>query len=112
MAQTEVAFTAMPHGSLPINSVISPTDGVVNESSPLISETSVEAPIPNVEHSGQIPLAPGTLRNTAAPAVEQSKKSKFSVMPDYLPSWVTNQPLAYMQYGATPAVMTIHFGAK
>lgn len=60
------------------------------------------------------PAVPGTLATNATPALKAKPQNPFSVRvePDTLPSWITNQPLAYMQYGAAPAVVTLHFGHK
>jgi hypothetical protein len=55
---------------------------------------------------------PGTTGKGSATPLKAGLKSAFSVEPDYLPSWVTNQPLAYLRYGAAPAVVTLHFGHK
>ena len=66
----------------------------------------------NPELSGKTSIAPGTLAKSSAMPLKPSSNSAFSVEPDYLPSWVTNQHLAYSRYGAAPAVVTIHFGHK
>lgn len=100
-AQTEVASLAMVPKTLPVNSLLSVTPN-----------TSVEAPSANSERSAQTVVAPGTLANSTAPSIKPPHKSAFSVEPDYLPSWITNQPYAYLQYGAVPAVATLHFGRK
>lgn len=64
--------------------------------------------------SDSTPGVPGTLATNASRAPKAKLQNPFSVRvePDSLPSWVTNQPLAYMQYGAAPAVVTLHFGRK
>jgi hypothetical protein len=60
------------------------------------------------------PAVPGTLATNTTPAPNLKPQDPFSVrlQPDSLPSWVTNQPLAYLRYGAAPAVVTLHFGHK
>lgn len=60
------------------------------------------------------PIVPGTLASSATPSAKPKPVNPFSVRvePDTLPSWVMNQPMAYMQYGAAPAVVTLHFGHK
>ena len=64
--------------------------------------------------SDSTPAVPGTLATNASRAPQAKLQNPISVRvePDYLPSWITNQPLAYMQYGAAPAVVTLHFGRK
>ena len=69
-------------------------------------------PMANPEPSGRTSVLPGTTRKSSATPLKPGQKSAFSVEPDYLPSWVTNQPLAYLRYGAAPAVVTLHFGNK
>jgi hypothetical protein len=64
------------------------------------------------EPSGRTSALPGTTGKSSATPPKLVQKSAFSVEPDYLPSWVTNQPLAYLRYGAAPAVVTLHFGHK
>lgn len=110
LAQTEVASNTMPH-SLPLINASSPTDkGLMGDLGKLSSDALIAAPVPNTDRLTT--LAPGTIAKIAAPAPGSSRKSGFSVEPDYLPSWVTNQPLAYLRYGAAPAVATLHFGHK
>jgi len=114
LAQTEVALNTMSH-SRPLIDTSSPTDkSIVGDLGKMSSETLIGAPLPNTDHL--TPPAPGTIAPTiakvAAPAPSTGHKSGFSVEPDYLPSWVTNQPLAYLRYGAAPAVATLHFGHK
>ena len=60
------------------------------------------------------PAVPGTLATNSNPAPKPKAETPFqvSVKPDYLPSWETNQPLAYLRYGAAPAVVTLHFKHK
>jgi hypothetical protein len=110
LAQTEMASNAMPH-TLPLISASSPADkGIVGDSFKVSSAALIGAPLPNTDRL--TPLAPGTIANVPASPLKPSHKSGFSVEPDYLPSWVTNQPLAYLRYGAAPAVATLHFGHK
>jgi hypothetical protein len=58
------------------------------------------------------PVAPGTIATSSAPDLRSTRGSSFRVEPDYLPSWITNQPLAYLRYGAAPAVVNVQFGRK
>jgi hypothetical protein len=74
--------------------------------------TSVGVPSTNAEPSGRSSVVPGTIAKSSATPLKPSHKSAFSVEPDYLPSWITDQPLAYLKYGAAPAVVTLHFGHK
>jgi hypothetical protein len=115
LAQTEVASNKMPH-NLPLINAASPTDkGLMGDFEKLSSEALIAAPVPNTDRLTPLApgmIAPGTLAKIASPAPNTGRKSGFSVEPDYLPSWVTNQPLAYLRYGAAPAVVTLHFGHK
>jgi hypothetical protein len=67
---------------------------------------------PNPELAGGTPVAPGTVAKSSPMPLKPGRTSAFSVEPDYLPSWITDQPLAYSRYGAAPAVVTLHFGHK
>jgi hypothetical protein len=110
MAQTEVATNAMPH-TLPLINAPSQTDReLTGDALPnAATDRFAGASAASGERSSQPSIMPGTLA-TASHALKPVHKSSFSVEPDYLPSWVTNQPLSYLQYGAAPAVVTLHFG--
>ncbi|MBV8476781.1 MAG: hypothetical protein JOZ36_08955 [Acidobacteria bacterium] len=114
MAQSEMASNSMPHGTIPFTPLPSQTDqgSIGNSSSNVASDTFTTALIPKLDLSSRPSLVPGTLATVSSSTLKTSHKSGFSVEPDYLPSWVTNQPLAYLQYGAAPAVVTLHFGHK
>ncbi len=62
--------------------------------------------------SGSPFVWPGTLAIRSAPALHPSYGRRFSVEPGGLPWWVTDQPLAYLRYGAAPVVLTLHFRHK
>ena len=55
---------------------------------------------------------PGKIAPSSAPDLRSTRGSSFRVEPDYLPSWITNQPLSYLRYGAAPAVVRLEFGRK
>jgi hypothetical protein len=57
-------------------------------------------------------VVPGTIATSPAPDLRSSRGSSFRVEPDYLPPWITNQPLSYLRYGAAPAVVRLQFGRK
>ena len=75
-------------------------------------ETSVGVPTSNPEPSGRTSVVPGTIAKSSATPLKPNHKSAISVEPDYLPSWITDQPVPYLRYGAAPAVVTLHFGHK
>src|SRR5205814_10518736 len=77
-----------------------------------IAETSIGVPTANPEPSGRTSVVPGTIAKSSKTPLKPNHKSAISVEPDYLPSWITDQPLAYSRYGAAPAVVTLHFGHK
>ncbi len=114
MAQSEMASNSIPHGTIPFTSLPSRTEqgSIGNSRLNVAPHTLVPASIAKLDLLSRPPVVPGTLATTSTPTLETSHKSGFSVEPDYLPSWITNQPLAYLQYGAAPAVVTLHFGHK
>jgi hypothetical protein len=77
-----------------------------------LPDTSVGVRPANAERSNRSPVVPATIAKSSATPLKPPHKSAFSVEPDYLPSWITDQPLAYLRYGAAPAVATLHFGHK
>jgi len=111
MAQTEVATNSMPHTVFPIDSPSQADRGTIGEVFPNpAAERSSGTSIGIGDLLSRPQVMPGTLATASAPQLKPVHKSSFSVTPDYLPSWITNQPLAYLQYGAAPAVVTLHFG--
>ena len=78
----------------------------------LVSDTSVGVATANPAPLGRTSLLPGTIAQSSGTPLKPGHNSAFSVEPDHLPSWMTNQPLAYLRYGAAPAVVTLHFGHK
>jgi hypothetical protein len=114
MAQTEVGSNGMPHETLPLVNLLSQTDKSIIDASPsnVVPDTSVGLPKDNAASSARTSAVPGTIAKSSATPLKPSHNSAFSVEPDYLPSWITNQPFAYLRYGAAPAVVTLHFGQK
>lgn len=111
MAQNEMASNSLPHASIPFTNLPSqPEMGSITDLQSVASGTPIGIPAANHTATAQPLLMPGTLAKDSTPALKPGQKSAFSVEPDYLPSWVTNQPLAYLRYGAAPAVVTLHFG--
>lgn len=76
------------------------------------TDTCVGVPTGNPQFARRTSVAPGTIATSSAMPLKLTRKSAFSFEPDYLPSWITNQPLAYERYGAAPAVATLHFGHR
>jgi hypothetical protein len=62
--------------------------------------------------SGLAPAVPGTIETASAPTLKPKHTSLIRVEPGYLPACLTDQPLAYLKYGAAPAVVTLQFGHK
>ena len=114
MAQSELASNVMPHEMLPLVNVPPETDKSITGTplSNVAADTSLGVLKPSAEPSGRNSVVPGTLAKSSVTPLKPSPSSGFSVEPDYLPSWITNQPLAYLKYGAAPAVVTLHFGHK
>jgi hypothetical protein len=110
MAQTELASNTMPHETLPLISAPSQTDKTGASLFNVAPDTYFGVPKP--ESFRQSSVAPGTIAKSSAAPLKPSHTSGFRVEPDYLPSWVTNEPLSYLRYGAAPAVVTLHFGRK
>ena len=86
-------------------------DDLTQDGAP-VPDTSAGIPAANAEPSGRTSVMPGTIAKSSAMPLKPGRTNTFSVQPDYLPSWMTDQPLAYLRYGAAPAVVTIHFGHK
>lgn len=111
MAQSEMASNSLPHASIPLANLPSQTEkSSTTDLQSVASATPIGIPAANQKTLAQPLVMPGTLAKNSTPALKPAQKSAFSVEPDYLPSWVTNQPLAYLRYGAAPAVVTLHFG--
>jgi hypothetical protein len=113
LAQSEMASNAMPHETIPFANL--PTqnqnDSIGNLNSKVGLDTHLLPPSFDVASPTQRATAvPGTLATDSASPLTPAHKSAIRVEPDYLPSWITNQPLAYLRYGAAPAVVTLHFG--
>ena len=77
-----------------------------------LPDISVGVSTANAEPSSTSSVVPGTIAKSSAMPLKPSHKSALRVEADSLPSWVSNQPLAYLRYGAAPAVVTLHFGHK
>jgi hypothetical protein len=60
------------------------------------------------------PSVPGTPATQSIPVPNLKRLNPFPIRvePGYLPSRITDQPLAYLQYGAAPVVITLHFRQK
>jgi hypothetical protein len=68
-------------------------------------------PVQDLVSTPAAPRTPGTT-STSAAKLRPGTPLQVRVQPDSLPSWVTNQPTASLQYGAAPAVVTLHIGHK
>ena len=114
MAQSEVASNAMAHQAVPLINLPPETDKsiAVTSLSNVAPDTSFGVPKPSADASSRNSVVPGTVAKISAAPLKPTHSNGFSVEPDYLPSWITNQPLAYLKYGAAPAVVTVHFGHK
>ena len=119
LAQSDVAFNSVPHLAIPVTNPSDQTQkgGPENSSVNVALDTHIMLPSSNPEAWNGPSLTPGTPAvMPGAPAKDSalspkpSHKSSFSVEPDYLPSWITNQPLSSLKYGAVPAVVMLHFG--
>ena len=89
--------------------------GDVNEKNvswPGNADNFSQAGAPLSDTSDKPSVAPGTIAKTSPTPLKPMHNSAFSVEPGSLPSWITEQPLAYLKYGAAPAVVTLHFGHK
>jgi hypothetical protein len=104
----------MPATATPASSQSTPpwTDVNFTQDGRSVLDTVVGPGTASPEPSGGTAVAPGTLANSSPMPLKPGRNSMFSMQPDYLPSWMTDQPLSYLRYGAAPAVVTIHFGHK
>lgn len=114
LAQSDMASNTVLHATIPFTNLPSQSENgsLGNGRSSAVSNTLALAPKASSNLSSQPAIMPGTLAKDAAPAEKAAPKSWFSVQPDSLPLWVTSQPLAYLQYGAAPAVVRLQFGHK